>query len=429
MATSKSARTATRPTTFSLRVDEFRNLAIPGVANSKLGTAYISTAELVASLDLDGWLKVNPRVANRNAKGVLTGHVIKGIRETLEGSPGTFALKNQGLFLLVESAQHERKTGGIGELRITLADPDRHGLCNGGHTYAAIRDFAERWKGQDEEQKLSEAFVRLHIFQGISADSHIDMAEGLNCSKQVDDPSLAQLAGKFKGIEKVMENQKGADQIAYHQGDDGDCYITEILRALMFFNGKRFNNRRHPHRLYRASRDMGRQFEADHDTAPSPIALILPRLPDILQLSDRIAKAVPNACKSLNPPFTFGLMSVGKARAGSKEHKDTPLHWIGETTDKKVPNGWLMPMLAAFRANVEWDLAQGIFEWRQPLDDLLPNVINDLVRVCVREYRENKAKPDEMGRNENIYEQCYQIVDHHLDKLEIERLRAAATER
>ena len=45
-----------------------------------------------------------------------------------------------------------------------------------------------------------------------------------------------------------------------------------------------------------------------------------------------------------------------------------------------------------------------------PLNDLLPLVINDLVRVCVQEYRDNKVKPDEMARNAANYEQCYDKV-------------------
>ena len=151
--------------------------------------------------------------------------------------------------------------------------------------------------------------------------------------------------------------------------------------------------------------------------------LLVSKLPEILRLSDKIAKAVPDACNSLKPRFEFGRMSVGKARAGSKVHRDTKLHWINEEMDKRVPTGWLMPMLAAFRANVR-DPQENIFDWREPLDVLLPKVIDDLVRICVREYRENKVKPDEMGRNENIYEQCYQIVDHYLDKCELEQLRA-----
>ena len=73
-------------------------------------------------------------------------------------------------------------------------------------------------------------------------------------------------------------------------------------------------------------------------------------------------------------------------------------------------------MLAAFRANVVWDLDAGIFDWKVPVDQLLPGVIDDMVRICVNEYRENKSRPDEMARNASIYEQCYDKVLLELHK-------------
>ena len=82
MATSLSA-TGVRPVEFLIHVDDFRVQRIPGLPEAKVGSAFISAAEIVKHLLLDDWLKVNPRVPNRNAVEVLTGHVVRGIRETL----------------------------------------------------------------------------------------------------------------------------------------------------------------------------------------------------------------------------------------------------------------------------------------------------------------------------------------------------------
>jgi hypothetical protein len=321
-----------------------------------------------------------------------------------------FALKNQGLYLLVEQiGEYERLRNG-GRLRLRLSDPEAHGLCNGGHTYAAIREYADT-ADAEEVKTLDEAFVRLHIYEGVEPEKVPVMAEGLNRSKQVDDPSLQNLRRLYDSIREAMKGKPGSDEIAYHQGDSGTYYITEIVRALMFFNCERFDNRRHPNNLYRQQKKMVATFEEDYNKSPSPIALIVPHIHDILALMDRIAQATPAAAKRLRPSFELGRMSVGgKARAGSEKHKNTQLHFINATMDHKIPNGWLMVMLAAFRANVKWDLKGGVFEWRVPLDELLPEVIDDLVRVCVQEYRDNKVKPDEMARNASTYEQCYDKV-------------------
>src|SRR5260370_2301136 len=93
-------------------------------------------------------------------------------------------------------------------------------------------------------------------------------------------------------------------------------------------------------------------------------------------------------------------MKIGKVRAGSQTNRNVPLPFLGEQMAYHVPNGWLYPMLAAFRANVDWDLHRGRFEWKVPLRELVPQVIDDLVRVCVTEHRDNNLQPAKAGKQE-----------------------------
>jgi hypothetical protein len=109
-------------------------------------------------------------------------------------------------------------------------------------------------------------------------------------------------------------------------------------------------------------------------------------------------------------------MKVGKtkARAGSQNHKNITLPFLDTQTTYRVPNGWLYPMLAAFRANVDWSLEKRKFEWKVPLRELVPQVINDLVRVCVTEHRDNNLPPDKVGKRESTYVQCYDKIQLYL---------------
>lgn len=411
MASNRSSHSA--PVQFQVHVDDFRAHRIPGISNAKLGSCFIRGDELVKHLDLDKWLSVNPRVPKRSAKEVLTGHVIRGIKETLSDSPTDFALKNQGMYLLVDSiGEYDRQRDG-GRLEFTMSDPLSHGLCNGGHTYAAIREYAEQ---AENPSTLAEVWVRIHLFEGIDPEKVAAMAEGLNRSRQVDDPSLMNLEGKFDDIRKALAGKPGHKEIAYKQGDPGNYYITEIIRAIMFFNCERFDNRKHPSTLYRQQQQMLESFKDDAKKSPSPIDLIVPHVHEILSLMDMIALATPAACKRLKPQFELGRMKGERAgvRAGSAEHKDTPLFFLGTKMDHKIHTGWLLVMLAAFRANVDWDLASGEFGWKMPLEKLLPKVIDGLVASCVQEYRDNKAKPDEMARNPAVYDRCYKEVELEL---------------
>src|SRR5262249_19737534 len=160
-------------------------LPIPGYPDAKVGTCFVRVTELPEKLD--EWLQVNPRVPKRSAKGVVSGPVIKGIRDTLANRPTLMVVMNQGVFLLVDSVEFSKGPGGRGELTISLRDSKRHGLVNGGHTWAAARaeiEEAESMGESDEararQHALHQAFVRLHIFQGIDPSLVPDIAEGLN---------------------------------------------------------------------------------------------------------------------------------------------------------------------------------------------------------------------------------------------------------
>lgn len=395
---------------FSVPTAEYRSQPIPGLAACKVGDCFVRVTDLPEALD--GFLRVNPRVPNRNRQGVLTGPVIKGIQETLTESPEDMAIKNQGIYVLAESADFQKLAGGQGQLTITLRDPERHGIVNGGHTYAAIRDAIEK-ADANESDIIGRAFVRLHVLQGIDESRVPEIAEGLNRSKQVDDPSLDNLRKLFSGIQAAMHGKPGENAIAYHQGDDGELYIPEVLVYLQLFNCERYTEEKHPYQLYRKPKQAVEHFkselEKEQQGAPSASALLVPHTHEILALADKISLSTPTAAKRIG--FEFGRMKTdAKKRAGSQKNRNTPLPFIGKTMNYRVPRGWLMPMLAGFRGNVRWNLEGGEFGWHVPPDELLAGVIDDLVRVCVTEHRDNNMRPEWVGNRESSYRQCFDRV-------------------
>jgi hypothetical protein len=399
-----------RPLQFSVPTQEYRGQPIPGLSSCKVGDCFVRVTDLPDALD--GYMKVNPRVPNRSKQGVLTGPVIKGIQATLTDDPEDMAIKNRGIYVLAESAEFQKMSGGAGRLTITLNDPDRHGIVNGGHTYAAIRDAIEH-ADEDELEAIQRAYVRLHVLQGIDEARVPEIAEGLNRSKQVDDPSLDNLRRVFDGVKAAMRGKPGEKAIAYHQGDDGELYIPDVLVHLQLFNSERYTEEKHPYALYRKPKQAVEHFKSDLDKEErgelAPSRLLVPRTYEILALADKIRMLTPQAAKRVG--FQFGRMKTdAKKRAGSEGHKNTVLPFINKTMNYRVPRGWLMPMLAGFRANVEWNLEAGVFNWRIPPDELLEGVMDDLVRVCVTEHRDNNMRPEWIGNRESSYRQYYDRV-------------------
>lgn len=395
-----------KPLKIEMPVKDYKNINIPGVTGApKLGVCYVKVTDLPEALD--AYMEINPRVPSRAKSGVLAGPVAKGILETLRDRPEEMAIMNQGIYLLVEEAGYTNN-----KLMLTFTDIGKHGIINGGHTYAAIREAISTAQAE-ELQDLDNAFVRLHIFQGIDADFVPDIAEGLNRSKQVDDPSLANLQGEFDIIRKVLKGTPGETEIAYHQGDAGSMYISEVLVYLNLFNVQRFDDRVHPNGLYNRQSLGLKYFQEDITSDRTNTLALVKMLHDFLVLADTVRLATPSAARANN--FKFGMAKISTTdRAGSIRNKGIPLPWVNETVNYRVPNGWVYPVLAGFRANLRKS-SNGL-EWRVPLDKIVPEVINDLVGVCVNEHRNNNMRPELIGKRESAYAQCYTKVQLYLAK-------------
>lgn len=397
---------------FTIPAEEFRSLPIPGYDGAKIGTCFTRVTDLPPCLG--DFMKVNPRVPKRTAKGVLSGPVPKAILTTLFEAPEEMALKNVGIYILAGSIEHAREKGGAGLVTIELTDQQEHGIVNGGHTFAAIREAVET-ADDDQMRTLRQAFVRLHLLQGVPHDMVADIAEGLNRSKQVQDPSLENLRGHFDEIKSVMEGHVGFDAIAYHEGADGDVYIAEILALIEMFNLERYQKDGHPYGLYAHQSRAVREFADDFDVAPSPARLVIKRLPEILRLADMIRRDAPPLARD-RANFQIGRMKVGEGKKGRVASSDAHLYFLGERSKYRLPNGWLYPILAAFRANVIWNLKKSQFDWRVPNEEILANCLSDLVSVCVNEHRNNNQKPEWVGKRDSAYRQCHLHVELYLAK-------------
>jgi hypothetical protein len=397
----------------NMPVTDFKLMEIPGVqGRAKLGVCYVNVLDIPKALD--GYMEVNPRVPSRSRKGILSGPVVKGILTTLREQPEQMALKNQGISLMVDSVEQPEyfedvKASNV--ITLSLNDPTKHGIINGGHTYAAIMEAIEM-ASPEELQELKHAFVKIHIFQGIPAELIPDIAEGLNRSKQVDDPSLMNLQGQFDIIRRTMAGHQGEKAIAYHQGDEGDMYISDVLVYIAMMNPKRFNERKQPNNLYYKLALGLKYFNEDLASDRVTTLALIKKLPDFLWLSDSIRKLTPEAAKKTG--FQFGRVKLGKDRAGNEKFKDTYLPFIDERVDYRVPNAWVYPMLSAFRANLDYNTETKQFTWKVPLEQILPEVIDNLVGVCVAEHRGNNNRPELVGKKESAYSQCFNKVQLYL---------------
>ena len=395
---------------FRIPADDYRALPIPyyGLGNGhqpKMATCYVRVEDLPE--DLKGWMAVNPRIPTFDKGGDLKGTVAKGIVTTLAEDPEKFVLMNQGIHLIAEKVDFIKESGGKGLVTVRFTNPEQHGLVNGGHTFRAIRQVAE----DPDRPDPWNAYVRLHIMEMEGANAAIiaQIAEGLNRSLQVDNPSLENLRGTFNEIKQHLAGKSGAEQISYRQGDEGEVDVQQVLTYMSLLNINNFPDRKtHPNTIFGQPKLVLDTFVKDIENSNSGLKRILPRLHEILVLTDWIQKSAAE-----QPQIARLKVSKAKTqnRVRSERNKNRPAYFAGGTIGGNVPLGLLYPMVAAFRANIsrpEWN--EGRLEWLVNPKDLLKATIKEMAQIVRQEYDDNKSKPAEVGRKEAAYRGCYSVI-------------------
>ena len=95
--------------------------------------------------DFEDWRDINPR------DPITSSGVAKKIAESLQNQPEYFLFRNRGLTLLSENVSFDNETN---MLSVEFADKAMHGLLDGGHTYAVIREAFESLSRMTKKKTL-----------------------------------------------------------------------------------------------------------------------------------------------------------------------------------------------------------------------------------------------------------------------------------
>lgn len=386
---------------FEIECDDYRVLKIPNTSSvkAKIGTLFIKVENLPTSLG--DWTEVNPRLPKKTSKEKLSGQVARSIVRTLEEEPDKFALKNLGIYLLVDSVHDQRISGDRHKLNVVLTNRSLHGIVNGGHTYQAIQQVLVNGNYDGG------AYVRLHIYQNISSENIVELAEGLNKNLQVTNASLENLQKKFETIKKAMTNKKGENEIAYADGDDGSVDILEVLHILSLLDLKTYPDQdKNPNDIFGSKQKVLKRYIEDLEKGDdSSFKRLIPKTDEILKLSDEIKKR----CAIYMSNHKIKNTETGN-RVGSNENKKHAIFTDGEIGGL-VPQGWLYPMVSAFRANISkksWEA--GSLVWLEDPFKVLDEVKDSLGENIKNAHKEQRNRPAEVGRKSTAYQVCYGSV-------------------
>jgi hypothetical protein len=397
-------------TRISFPVYSLRNLKTPfgrkpGYRN------HVAVIEVQDLPDLSEWRRINVRDPK------LTGNLPNEIRESFLANLDSFVFLNRGIVLAVESLRFEKATKGksdeddSGVLHLVLSDPDCHGLLDGGHTYAIIRQNRETL-----QEKGAKQYVKVEIIEGF--EDLVKLVEARNSSNQVKDESLMNLAKDFNKIKTALAKEPYADQIAYSEyetfpdGSPKPISIREIVSFLMAMDRENFSGSNHPINSYRSKAACLKHFESN----PKAFAKIYPLITDILRLWDTIHLRLPdfyNAARGEKGDVSggrFGRLTGVVWLNPAKTTRTERLLFLDKESQYIIPAGLKYPILGSFRALLEEDGKR--YRWGIDPIQFFEDGLGKTLAATIGEFALETQNPSKTGKSNPVWNSCFQTADN-----------------
>lgn len=418
--------TARKPLTLTFHVgkDYLRKFDIPQADSRKHSTTvyhmYPKLSDWIGRATPDG---VNPRSHDPEC---LKSPVAKQIEATITDSPDDFYLANRGCTLIVEDCQFEPKSGNV---TLTITDPENQGLADGASSDAVLAKVQTRLARELLQNKdanfnqlldgigsggksdlkmpdvLSNGRIHLEVFQNIGDRSRIaNLVQGRNTSRQVRGWSMSDFKGHFDWIKEVIEKDgsqfKG--KVGYEENSGQDISVLDIMSELTLFHPE-FDLKddtgkdRAPVIAYSNKGRMdGRLTD---ETLLAGYKGLSPLIPDIIKLYDYV---YANFERSYDQAF------APKARLGRREGVESrlmgepyELPMTGIKSNYIIPNGYIFPLLAAFRALVSY--RAGKVSWKVDPFEFYDKYGKDLVAELIEQVDGQGGNPNIAAKRKLVY--------------------------
>ena len=382
--------------TLTFKVQSFRRIPNPYLKaeeGEKTAEMYIAICDVKDIPDCFP-METNPREQK------MTTNVAKKIKESLlNPTELNFYLLNRGILLSAKDVSYSNYSN---EMTIVFEDPEVHGNVDGGHTYKTILQNRDQL---DQGQQ----YVKLEILTGIEGIFQ-SLAAARNTSVQVQDKSIAELEDRFDIIKNTLASESYIKRVFFKENDTGDIDVADIVALLNMFNIDRFSGMASfPISSYSFKKKCIDFYISDHkqygETTENPYMKMAKIMPDIFKLYDAIEVGMNKFYRQKNPSGRYGATKgVVVPRVGQQLQSK----FLKNELDVASPNGFLYPILGAFRALVEEK--DGAYCWKKNPFAVLEKVGADLVESTVSMSRSLGNNPQSVGKDPNIWKTLYMIV-------------------
>jgi len=340
----------------------------------------------------------------------LKSSIAKDIRQTALEARGLFHLVNAGIFVLAQAVEYNNNKG----LLTFELDPELgQGLYNGGHTLKLIEELVRNGFQQDADPSLRQ-FCDFEIQVNVPPAHLATIAEGRNSTVQLQEKTLADYKTEFQWIKDALAAKPYADKIGYVENHDKPQDIEKVICRLAAVNPLLFSKDSHPIVAYTSKKRCLEMLEENPDKF-KPLA---PVLGDVLELYEHLIAKAKDYYLQHVPSGKLLQMEGGVTKL--KRTTDT-LPLTGAQVEYRIADGWLIPLLAAFRALIQVD--GGEARWLVDQKEIYRRVGGRLVRILYETSILLGNNPNAVGKNENVYRQLYDAVDSELKSIILERYK------
>lgn len=377
----------------TIRVSDnnFRRYDDPlGNEKSKKYIFYVRTCDVPDGIPM----ATNPRDQK------LSSSVARAISESLLSNDGFFHLKNRGIILSAKRVRYDNRRQ---EVTIEFDDESCHGNIDGGHTYKILLEN----KDKDLDQ-----YVQFEVMTGVEA-MIADLAEARNTSVSVDAKSMAELRNNFDPIKEGIEGMPFYKRISFKQNqltkdDDTDkalrmIDVRNIVSIICMFNNDKYQNEEQPTKAYSGKQAMLNEYLDN----PEHYRKFVNVVPDIFDLYEAIETEFATAYND------NGRMYGRKSYSGYKEGRPVgKSKFCQHDIYYKIPEGLIYPVLAAFRALLEYDDILEKYKWmedKNPIDVWNRNKVA-LTRNVMDLASSLGDKPTIFGKDPSLWKYAYMVL-------------------
>lgn len=341
-------------------------------------------------------MDTNPRDQNLNTA------VAKKIRASLINErSNNFYLLNRGLTISAKSIKYDNKNDIVS---IEFEDYNVHGDIDGGHTYKIILE-------EQENLDYGEQFVKIEVLTGVE-DMFQELAAARNSSVQVQDKSIAELENRFDIIKKAIENEPYFNRIYFKENENGDIDVSDVISILNLFNIDKYPNKNeNPIISYTGKGQCIKNYISIHrdygNTLNNPYSKMSKVIPDIFKLYDYLEKNMRRFYSNGISNKKYGLITGVTTKKEGKQAFKTKFY--GENIDYLTPNGFIYPILGAFRALLKED-EDMYYGWKKDPIEVMDKIGAELVSNTINMSRELGNNPNATGKNKTLWMNLYMIV-------------------